>query len=323
MHIRGKSFDDLLMEVLKKLIKGKVQYSSSRGDIFGELDGVLLELSNPCARLSRTEGKGTVFSSLGELLWYLAGSNDLDFISYYIPHYVKDSEDGKTIYGGYGPRLFGENCNQIDNVMTLLRNKIHSRKAVIQIFDAEDISEPRNEVPCTCTLQFIIRNNLLHMITYMRSNDSFLGFSHDFFAFTMLQEIMARSLNVGLGKYKHVVGSLHLYVEHVEKAQMYLNEGWQDNISMPSMPDGDPWPSIKKLLKAEKKIRSGEEFDVNSLGLDQYWCDLVRLLKIYRYLKDNELKKVIEIKNNMSSSVYETYIRRKLATKMMQFELAG
>ena len=47
-----------------------------------------------------------MFSSLGELLWYLTGDNRLDFMEPYIPRYRDESEDGVTVYGGYGPRLF-------------------------------------------------------------------------------------------------------------------------------------------------------------------------------------------------------------------------
>ena len=42
----------------------------------------------------------------------------------------------------------------------------------------------------------MIRSGQMDMITYMRSNDVFLGLPHDIFAFTMIQEIMARTLSV-------------------------------------------------------------------------------------------------------------------------------
>ena len=97
------------------------------------------------------------------------------------------------------------------------------------------------------------------MVTYMRSNDVFLGLSHDIFAFTMLQEMIAKKLNIELGKYRHSVGSLHLYDDQIDTALQYLNEGWQStslNSAMPPMPDGDPWKYMPALLKAEFDIRS-------------------------------------------------------------------
>ena len=63
-------------------------------------------------------------------------------------------------------------------------------------------------------------------VHYMRLNDALVGLPHDVFCFTMLQEIVARSLSVELGGYKHAVGSLHLYKTHVDAAHQFLEEGW-------------------------------------------------------------------------------------------------
>ena len=67
------------------------------------------------------------------------------------------------------------------------------------------------------------------MVTNMRSNDAFLGLPHDFFSFTMIQEVLARTVNLEIGVYKHVVGSLHLYEENIEQAEQFITEGWQSD----------------------------------------------------------------------------------------------
>jgi len=317
VYISAETLDDLMMKVLKKVLKSKSIITSTRGSSI-EIDGVLLQLKSPRARLSRTEKKGTVFSCLGELLWYLSKGNDLDFIKYYIPKYEEESQDGKTVYGGYGPRLFDfRNNNQIQNVINLLSSNPNSRRAVIQLFDSSDISEKLKEIPCTCTLQFIIRNNKLHMLTNMRSNDAFIGLPHDIFCFTMIQEVLSRKLNVGLGVYKHFVGSLHLYEDSVKEARLYINEGWQEEVFMPEMPLGDPWPSIETVIEFESAIRKGGSVDMSLTGssLNEYWKDIVRLLLIYKSLRGKNLKNVVSVKNEMDSDIYESYIRKKMVTK--------
>lgn len=184
--ISGKILDDLLRKVLMKLLASTNQITASRGPA-REITGVLLELERPLARLSRSETRGRLFSSLGEFLWYLSRDNRLDFISYYISDYNDETEDGETIYGGYGPRIFRQRCqDQMRNVVTQLRDNPTSRRAVIQIFNAEDIERRHTEIPCTCTLQFLIRRNHLHMMTTMRSNDAYIGLPHDIFCFTMI-----------------------------------------------------------------------------------------------------------------------------------------
>ncbi len=247
---------------------------------------------------------------MGELLWYLAKSNDLKFITYYIKDYKDFSDDGKTIYGAYGPRLFNMDGNdQVANVIRLLKKKPSSRQAVIQLFKGTDILEEHKDIPCTCTLQFMIRENKMHMFVNMRSNDAYLGLPHDIFSFTMLQEILARTLNVELGSYKHAAGSLHLYDRDKGKAQTYLDEGWQSTVSMPAMPKGDPWPSLVKLQQAENDLRHGNEIQLTSTDLHPYWMDLVRLLQVYSYRKYKKWRKIAMIKKGMTSRIYDPYIR--------------
>lgn len=120
MYIKRKTLDDLLRAVLSHLLKSKNRISPSRGEAT-ESVGVLLEITDPRARLSLSETRCRFASCLGELLWYLAGTKNLSYISYYLSRYVNESEDGRTVYGGYGPRLFGGRINQVGNVIRLLK----------------------------------------------------------------------------------------------------------------------------------------------------------------------------------------------------------
>jgi thymidylate synthase len=306
MRVTGRILDDLLWKVFPKLLASTNQINPSRKEA-RELTGVLLELERPLARPSRSETRGRPFSSLGEFLWYLSRDNRLDFVRYYISVYDDETEDGETIYGGYGRRIFRQRGqDQLHNVITLLRTNPTSRRAVIQLFNAEDIERRHKEIPCTCTLQFLVRRDRLHMLTTMRSNDAYLGLPHDIFCFTMVQEVVARTLGVGLGPYKHFVGSLHLYDRDRADAQQYLDEGVQGTVPMPQMPGGDPWPSIQKVLDAEFRIRRGEAVDANAWGVSPYWADLIRLLQVFA-AKGNRSKKQA-LKAQMASSNYATYI---------------
>ena len=331
MYLSAETLDDLLLKLYKHLLRkrGSSDINPTKGPAT-EINGALLQIKNPRARLSRTEKKGTLFSCLGELLWYLAGSNKVDFIKYYIQNYDEYSDDGKTIYGAYGPRLFGLNgtINQVQNVIDTLKANDSSRRAVIQLFRGEDLANNletrREDFPCTCTLQFSVRNHQLHAMIMMRSNDAFLGLPHDIFAFTMLQELIARSLGVEVGPYKHAVGSLHLYTKHTKEIQDYLDEGIQERISMPPMPYGDPWSSVQTLLKAERAIRRGRPHTYGSL--DPYWGDLVRLLEIYRYSRNAtqgaQPMKIKELKKKMSSTIFDMHINKRHSRALKQVQPA-
>jgi thymidylate synthase len=310
MFIKASNVDDLLRHVLTRLLRGGSRIRPTRGAA-DELTAVLLCLTRPRSRLSRTEAKGKVFSCLGELLWYLSPSDDLGFISTYLSHYIDESDDGKTIYGAYGPRLFGlRRQNQINNVVRLLTRNPYSRRAVIQLFDAVDLAQTHKHIPCTCTLQFLVRRGRLHLLTNMRSNDAFLGLAHDIFAFTMLQEIVARRLRVDVGHYFHVVGSLHLYRRHVKRAKQFLREGWQSDRPMRPMPAGDPQPAVRKVLAAEAAIRAGKTYVIPK-NLHAYWADLIRLVAIYRCFREGRTAEIAKLKSDMSSRIFDVYIDDK------------
>jgi len=316
------TLDDLLNDVFDDLVNVAADVTPTRGKT-KEIIGVSFCLKNPRARLSRTETKGTVFSALGELLWYLSGDNKLDFIKHYLKRYEEESEDGLTVYGGYGPRLFKlrGKYNQIKNITELLANKPASRRAVIQLFDGKDINQTHLEIPCTCTMQFFVRQKKLHLQVSMRSNDAYKGLPHDVFAFTMLQEIIARELNIELGEYYHSVGSLHLYSGDKAKVKEYLNEGFQPTtLPMPPMPLGSPWKSIDFLLGVEARSRVDEPVDISDVQIDQYWLDLAKLIQIHSLFLAKNYDGIIQFRKGIND-IYNVYIDKRLVNSRKKRKL--
>lgn len=280
MEIEGGSLDDVLIDLYQNLPENGMRNIGTRGDTF-EMLGVAFRICNPRARLSRSENRGKLFSALGELLWYLSKQNDVSFIKEYIRDYKKEADDDGTVFGGYGPRLFAMrgDIDQIESIFELLKKKPTSRRAVIQLFNAEDIASRHKEVPCTTTMQFFQREGRLHMATTLRSNDAYKGLPHDVFCFTMLQEMMARRLGVELGEYYQFVGSMHVYVDDLAKLKVYVDEGYHKLAEMPPMPLGDPFGNVPSLLDCERRMRDGEHFDAVEIFGDPYWADIVRLLQ--------------------------------------------
>lgn len=302
-------------------IIGHGQHLTARRGPFTELTGVTLELLNPRARLSRTETRGRPFSALGEFCWYMSGRDDLASIEYYIPEYQHEANDG-ILRGAYGPRLIGpRDGNQIGQIMTLLREHETSRKAVIRLLDAKDLRTGQRDVPCTCALQYFIREGKLDAITYMRSNDVYWGFPHDVFCFTLLQEYLATSLGLELGSYKHFVGSLHLYDRHEEGARQFLGEGFQSTeFPMPSMPMGNAESALDTLLEAEAELRAPNvdfgDVDTLASAVDPFWGDLIRLLRVFRLFRDGAaasnatINHIWDVKRHMASDIYSPFIDR-------------
>lgn len=311
--IKEVTLDDLLRSVVEFVLDRGERIRPTKGPAL-DTWAASLRLTNPRARLSRTEGRGRLFSALGELCWYLSGSNDTEHIAHYISAYRTYDEAGK-VHGGYGPRLFGaDGSGQVDYVIKALKANRWTRKAVIQLFDSSDVAATHQDVPCTCTLQFLIRDGRLHLVTYMRSNDVWLGLPHDIFCFTMLQELVAVSTGYPLGEYQHFVGSLHLYEANVNEAKRFMCEGWQStHHEMAPMPEQDPWSSIETLLMLERNIREGATLTGAHLEeLDDYWADLARILAIHARAAAKDRVCIEELRSQLRTRTFDLFVDDRL-----------
>jgi thymidylate synthase len=118
----------------------------------------------------------------------------------------------------------------------------------------------------------LAREGRLHLIVQMRSNDVVWGLPYDIFLFTMLQEMLALRLGLGLGVYIHSVGSLHLYEKHFKLAENVLSDPPPNTIEMPKMTSIS---SLNSFIEAERKIRRGDPRP----PLDLYWETLALALE--------------------------------------------
>jgi thymidylate synthase len=156
-----------------------------------------------------------------------------------------------------------------------------------------------------------VRDARLHLIGTMRSNDAYLGLPHDVFAFTMLQEIVARAVGVELGEYIHFAGSLHLYAEHYEKADAYIREDWQALVPMPEMPGGDPWPSIAGVLAFEALSRDNCASELPD-DMDPYWADLCRLLAAFRCARNGDSAALKNLLKTLVNRGYAVFLQSRI-----------
>ena len=156
----------------------------------------------------------------GEATWMLQGKNDVDSVAKYVTNIRRFSDDGKTFFGAYGPKII----TQWGYVVQKLYSDRDSRQAIISIWrENPGIS---NDIPCTLTLQFFLREASdelwLHTIANMRSNDAWLGVPYDTFNFSAISFFIALHLNklgikCKLGELIIQAGSRHIYETDYKK----------------------------------------------------------------------------------------------------------
>lgn len=281
------TLEQAFMENIKKVIIDGEEIGNSR-----EVLNASLEITEPRQRyIFNGERKMDPFYAFGQVLWYLSGSNNLNDINYYDDSWNKRSDDGKTLNSAYGYKIFNPEFfgfSQYKRVLSILRENPDSRQAIINLHKPND--KKTNDELCTIYLHFFIRKNKLHMIVNMRSNDAFWGFTYDIFAFTFIQEMMALELGVELGSYYHNAGSMHVYDKDREQILSIINnENYKrSEIIMPK----EFLDNIPTLLKAEKIIRNGGQFDVGVLN-DRFSRNIVMILQIKRLLLEGKQKEFI------------------------------
>lgn len=213
---------EVLPQILSDLLELGDEVGSRNGRVKEHLNAQIV-LTDPQQReILSINRKANVFAQIAETMWVLAGRNDIEWLSAYLPRAKDYSDDGETWRGGYGPRIrdthFG--FDQLAHVLDLLQADPLSRRAVIAIYDPSVDSAPGKDIPCNDFLQFQSRLGALHMTVTVRSNDVMWGWSGiNAFEWSTLQEIVAHLLGITVGTLTFNIGSLHLYGQHWDKAR--------------------------------------------------------------------------------------------------------
>lgn len=187
-------------------------------------------LTRPVNGITKNKKRKLNYSLVvAEFLSYVCGWGNLKehakLMTDIAPNYKRFlNVEKQTFDGAYGMRI----GNSFHNIVELLLRDPDSRQAVVPIFWHMDswhaMRADSLDIPCTCTLQFRIVDQLLNLTVYMRSNDIFWGTPYDVAAFTLIQRYVAcwlrgRGLAVELGSYTHIANSLHVYDSTQKEAE--------------------------------------------------------------------------------------------------------
>ena len=139
----------------------------------------------------------------------------------------KDEEKVNKFDYTYSERI--NNLKQLDNAIAALKEDIHSRRSLISIWDPKDscdVAGFSTRVPCSISYQFLIRNNKLMVLYYIRSNDYFKHFVIDIWLTHALQEYVRQQVldvypNLKCGSLNYYGGSMHAYNDDLSKWVIY------------------------------------------------------------------------------------------------------
>lgn len=230
--ITGLDFDTVFHGILLQL-KHAAEYSPRGMRVkeilnsqFTILDPYSSVLSVPARKLNKNYIKK-------EIEWYLSGTRSIDAIKSYSKMWEQIAENGE-VNSAYGWQIFTqktpENISQFDWVINSFTKDRDTRQAVININQVMHKYQTK-DFCCTLAIQYFIRENNLHSIVTMRSNDIIYGAGNDVPFFCYLQHLILVKLreqeqfkNLAMGVYHHNAGSMHIYERHYEMMEDCLRQ---------------------------------------------------------------------------------------------------
>ena len=171
-------------------------------------------------------------SVVAELLWFLRGSTNVSWLH----------EQGVTIWDewadaagelgpiyGYQWRSWptpdGRHVDQIEAVIRSIRTNPDSRRHLVNAWNVGEL-EQMALPPCHTLFQFYVApssgRGRLSCQLYQRSGDVFLGVPFNIASYALLTHLVAQVCDLGVGDFVHTLGDAHLYLNHLEQADIQL-----------------------------------------------------------------------------------------------------
>ncbi len=168
-------------------------------------------------------------SIVHEILWFLKGDTNIGYLK----------ENGVGIWdewadekGNLGP-VYGKQwrswatpdgraIDQIGDVIETLKTNPDSRRMIISAWNPADLPDMAL-APCHCLFQFYVADGRLSCQLYQRSADVFLGVPFNIASYALLTLMMAQVAGLRPGEFVHTFGDAHLYLNHLEQADLQLS----------------------------------------------------------------------------------------------------
>ena len=167
-------------------------------------------------------------SIVHELIWFLAGDTNVATLK---RHGVHIWDEWARADGSLGPvyghqwRSWacpdGRTIDQIADVVRDIKTNPDSRRLIVTAWNPADIPQMAL-APCHCLFQFYVADGKLSCQLYQRSADIFLGVPFNIASYALLTMMVAQVTGLKPGEFIHTLGDAHLYLNHLEQADLQL-----------------------------------------------------------------------------------------------------
>ena len=167
-------------------------------------------------------------SIVHELIWFLQGDVNVGYLNRngvrIWDEWADEQGNLGPIYGRQWrswPAPDGRHIDQIAEVTESLKSDPASRRHIVSAWNVGELGAMALP-PCHCLFQFYVANGMLSCQLYQRSADVFLGVPFNIASYALLTLMMAQVTGLRPGEFIHTFGDAHLYLNHVEQAELQL-----------------------------------------------------------------------------------------------------
>ena len=199
-------------------------------------------------------------SVVTELIWFLTGSTNVHWLQEHGVHIWDEWADANGELGPvYGhqwrswPAPDGRSIDQIERVIASIRTSPDSRRHIVSAWNVAEVDSMALP-PCHTMFQFYVADGRLSCQLYQRSADLFLGVPFNIASYALLTHMVAQVCDLEPGDFVHTLGDAHLYLNHLEQADLQLAR--------------EPGPLPRLKLNPER--RSIDEFTAADVELVGY-----------------------------------------------------
>jgi thymidylate synthase len=229
-----KPYLDLMRRVLEKGDKKEDRTGTGTLSLFGHQMRFDLSEGFPAVTTKKLHFK----SIIHELLWFLRGDTNTGYLNDHGVSIWDEWADGEGNLGpvyGHQWRSWttpdGRSVDQISGVLDQIRNNPDSRRMIVSAWNVGEL-ERMALAPCHTMFQFYVAGGRLSCQLYQRSADVFLGLPFNVASYSLLTLMIAKVTSLEPGDFVHTIGDAHLYVNHLDQAELQLS---RDPFPLPRM----------------------------------------------------------------------------------------
>ncbi len=162
------------------------------------------------------------------MLWFLKGDTNIGYLQEngvaIWDEWADPNGDLGPIYGCQWrswPTADGRHIDQISQVLGQITSNPNSRRLMVSSWNVGEV-EKMALPPCHTLFQFYVAGGRLSCQLYQRSADIFLGVPFNIASYSLLTLMIAQVTGLKPGDFVHTLGDAHLYLNHLQQADLQL-----------------------------------------------------------------------------------------------------